>query len=244
LDVAETPPVNEALLREVDDAVRQDRLIGFWRRFGIWIAVLVVAALAGFAGWLYWTHHSQQQSGILAEKAQSVIQSIGSGGKPDDADLNALGTAGQDGYRAMAMLARAGIAAQNEDYRSAATIYEKMASDEQLAEPYRDLALIRQTALTFDQMKPQDIVNRLKPLAVEGAPWFGSAGEMTAIAYMKMGKKDLAGSIFAAIAKDEKSPDTLRSRARQMAGLLGVDAVDTEEGRDGENGDGDAAAVE
>nr|MBP6380260.1 hypothetical protein [Sphingorhabdus sp.] len=55
--------------------------------------------------------------------------------------------------------------------------------------------------------------------------WFGSAGEMTAISYMKMGKDNLAGPIFAQIAKQEDLPQTLRARAQQMAGALGVDTV-------------------
>ena len=80
---------------------------------------------------------------------------------------------------------------------------------------YRDLALIRQTTIEFDALKPQQVVDRLKPLAVEGAPWFGSAGELVAIAYMKMCKPELAGPMFAAMAKDENVPQSIRSRARQ-----------------------------
>jgi hypothetical protein len=41
-----------------------------------------------------------------------------------------------------------------------------------------------------------------------------------------MGKNDLAGPLFAGIAKDENVPQSIRSRARQMAGLLGIDAVE------------------
>jgi hypothetical protein len=44
---------------------------------------------------------------------------------------------------------------------------------------------------------------------------------------MKMRKPDLAGPLFAAMAKDASVPQSIRSRARQMAGLLGVDAVET-----------------
>jgi hypothetical protein len=62
-------------------------------------------------------------------------------------------------------------------------------------------------------------------LAVPGHPWFGSAGELTALAYVKMGKDNLAGPIFAQIAKQERLPQTLRSRAQQMAGALGIDTV-------------------
>lgn len=70
------------------------------------------------------------------------------------------------------------------------------------------------------------MVDRLKPLAVPGSAWFGSAGELLGIAYLKLGQRELAGPLFAAVARDETTPQSLRRRARQLAGLLGVDAVD------------------
>ena len=97
--------------------------------------------------------------------------------------------------------------------------------DEGLPQPYRDLATIRLTAVEFDQMKPEDVIVRLKGLAVAGNPWFGSAGEVTAMALLKLNRKDEAGRMFAAIAADDKVPNTIRSRAVQIAGTLGVDAT-------------------
>jgi hypothetical protein len=94
--------------------------------------------------------------------------------------------------------------------------------------------------IEFDTLPPQTVINRLKPLAKPGHPWFGSAGEMTAIAYTNMGREDLAGPIFAQIAKDETVPETLRSRAVQMAGSLGVDAVQLREKRAGASAAADA----
>jgi hypothetical protein len=69
------------------------------------------------------------------------------------------------------------------------------------------------------------VVAKLKPLAVTGKPFFGSAGEMTAIAYMNMNKPREAGAMFAALAKDEGVPDSIRSRSVQLAGVLGVDVT-------------------
>ena len=46
------------------------------------------------------------------------------------------------------------------------------------------------------------------------------------MAYVKQGNNELAGALFAQIAKDKTVPDSLRRRTRQMAGLLGVDAVE------------------
>ena len=86
-----------------------------------------------------------------------------------------------------------------------------------MPQPYRDAALIRQTALEFDSLKPEEVIGRLQPLAKPGNPWFGSAGEMTALALIKQGKKAEAGQLFATIAKDKSVPETLRARAAQIA---------------------------
>lgn len=225
--MALTPQNSEAFMREVDDAVRQDRLLNFWQRFGRWIVVLVVLGLAAFGGWLYWQHHSKTQSEAVSEQMDKVLGVAAGGGTPDAKELDALTQANQPGYRASAMLVKAGAASGKGEAKAAIAIYQAMAKDSSLDRPYRDLALIRQTALEFESLKPQQIVDRLKPLAVEGAPWFGSAGEMVAISYMKMEKRDLAGPLFAAMAKDNNVPQSIRSRARQMAGLLGIDAVET-----------------
>ncbi|WP_245987836.1 tetratricopeptide repeat protein [Sphingobium fluviale] len=231
--MADAPPVNEAFLREVDEAVRQDRMIGIWQRFGRWIVVAVVVGLAAFGGWLWWDHHSKQVSGETAEKAQDVLRSAATGQAPDAAALAVLKGASQPGYRAAALLTEAGVTAQKGDVAKAIALYGAIAGNEDIAQPYRDLATVRKVALGFEQMQPQAVIDTLKPLAVAGNPWFGSAGEMSAIAYMKMGKKDVAGAVFAAIAKDKTVPATVRSRARQMAGLLGVDALLTEEDANG-----------
>lgn len=225
--MALTPQNSEAFMREVDEAVRQDQLLTFWQRFGRWILAAVVIGLLAFAGWLYWQHHSTTQSQAVSEEMDKVLAAAAGGGTPDAKQLDALTNASQPGFRASALLVKAGVAARKGDDKGAIAAYKAMAADSSLDQPYRDLALIRQTVLEFEALQPQQIVNRLKPLAVEGAPWFGSAGELVAIAYMKMGKRELAGPLFAAMAKDATVPQSIRSRARQMAGLLGIDAVET-----------------
>ena len=91
--------------------------------------------------------------------------------------------------------------------------YRSVANDKDLAQPYRDLATIRLTSLEFDQIKPEEVIARMEPLAKAGNPWFGSAGELTAMAMLKQGKKSEAGRMFAAMAADNQAPNTIRSRA-------------------------------
>lgn len=225
--MALTPQNSEAFMREVDEAVRQDQLLTFWQRFGRWIVAAVVIGLVAFAAWLYWQHYSATQSQAVSEEMDKVISAAAGGGTPDAKQLDTLTDASQPGFRASAQLVKAGVAARKGDNKAAIAAYKAMAADSSLDQPYRDLALIRQTTLEFETLQPQQVVDRLKPLAVEGAPWFGSAGELVAISYMKMRKPDLAGPLFAAMAKDATVPQSIRSRARQMAGLLGIDAVET-----------------
>ncbi len=131
----------------------------------------------------------------------------------------------------MAQMVEANLLGEDGKTKEAIAIYAKVAKDESLPQTFRDLALIRQTSAEFDTLPPQTVIDRLKPLATAGNPWFGSAGELTAISYMKLGKDNLAGPIFAQIAKQDGLPQTMRSRAQQMAGALGVDTVQVDEKR-------------
>ena len=66
----------------------------------------------------------------------------------------------------------------------------------------------------------------LKLIAGMFEPDSGIIDRPSSMAYLKQGKTNLAGPLFAAIAKDDDVPQTLRSRTRQLAGLLGYDAVE------------------
>ena len=47
---------------------------------------------------------------------------------------------------------------------------------------------------------------------------------MTALALLKQGRRQEAGQLFTAIAKDPGVPDGIRARAMEVAGSLGIDA--------------------
>ena len=100
------------------------------------------------------------------------------------------------------------------------------AGNQDFDEVYRQAALVRQTQLEFDTLPPQQVVQRLRPLARPGSAWLGSAGEMLGVAYLKLHRPDLAGPVFAAVGRDQNVPDSIRTRAVQMAGSLGVSVSD------------------
>jgi hypothetical protein len=226
--LALTPNTNEAFLREVDDELRRDQLTTFWERWGVWLIVGIVGALALFGGYLYWQHHQNQAAGADGEKLQAVYDSLGANQPAQAAKpLAELAGSGRPGYRAAAEFTQADILLQKNDFKGAAAKFAAVAADTSLADPFRNLALIRQTAAEFDTLKPQVVIERLRPLAVTGNPWFGSAGEMVAIAYLRSGRRDLAATMFSQVARDNDVPDSIRQRAVQMAGTMAADVPAT-----------------
>ena len=228
--MAIVPQNSDAFLREVDDELRRSRMAGFWRRWGIAVAVAAVLVLAVAGGLLWWRHNRTVQAGVDSERMVAALDAVERGDLPAAAPaLDALAKSPRDGISGAARLTAADVAFSRGDRAAALAAYVAIAGDADLPAPFRDAALIRQTLIDFDTVPPATVIARLKPLAVAGKPWFGSAAELTGMAHVKAGQLAQAGPIFAAIAADAQVPDSLRRRAVQMAGALGVDASMGEE---------------
>jgi hypothetical protein len=224
--LAVPPTTNEAFLREVDEELRRDQALALGKRYGIAAAVAVLVALLAFAGYLTWRHFREQAAEAEAVKLQDAFDAWSANKLPEASkQFEALAGSNIQGYRVSAIFSQADLLLAKQDLKGAAAKFAQVANDGSVSQPFRDLALIRQTTAEYDTLKPDVVVQRLKTLATPGNPWFGSAGELVAVAYIRQGKTDLAGKLFGQIAKDEDVPETLRGRAVQMAGVLGVDAV-------------------
>lgn len=224
--MAVTPRNDPAFLREVDEELRREQLNTYWRRYGRLTVIGVAVLLIAFAAMLWWRHAQEQKRGLAGEKFTQALLDLGQNKTaPATATLNDLTGGGNKGYAAVAKLTLADAALTRKDDKAAAAQFGAIAADASVPQPFRDLALIRQTAVQLDTLPPATVVARLKPLAEAGGPWFGSAGEMVALSYLKMGKPELAGPLFGAVAKDNGVPNSIRGRAARMAGALGVDVV-------------------
>jgi hypothetical protein len=195
------------------------------KRYGGWLIAALVLLLLAVAGWLYWQQRQQVAAEADSEQIAAIYKDIaGSKLATVPRQLDALAADSGDVVRATALFTRAAVAIEQGDRPTALAKYRELAGDDELPQPYRDLATIRGTALEFDSLKPDQVVVRMQALAKPGEPWFGSAGELTGMALIKQGKTAQAGRLFAAIAADTRAPDSIRSRAVQIAGTLGVDA--------------------
>ncbi len=215
----------DVFLREVDDALREDQLKTILNRYGKPIGAVIGVGLLALAGWLWWDNSAQQKAAEQSEKAIIALDKLEAGNAAGTlADLDALAKDGSDGTRTTAALTRAAILVQQGKTEEGAKAFAAIAADDSAPQAFRDMATIREVSIRFDSLPPQQVIDRLKPLAVPGNAWFGSAGELVGMAYLKQGKPELAGPLFAAIGKNTEVPSSLRSRMRQVAGQLGYDA--------------------
>jgi hypothetical protein len=213
----------QVFLREVDEAMREDDAARLLRKYGLPIGLAIVAALAGLGGWLAWNSHVTSEQGRKGEAFAIALDQVEAGRwDPAKASLDTIAAQGGAGYTASARLVEGGMALDRKKPDDAAKIFAEVAADPRTPQPYRDLATIRAMAVKFDTTPPQQVIDRLKPLAVPGGPWFGSAGELVGVAELKLGRRAEAGALFAAMAKDTGVPASMRRRAGQLAAELGV----------------------
>ena len=241
------PQDADTFMKEVDEELRKERLNQFVARYGWWILAAIVLILGAVGGTIWWRAQQEAKAAQQGEALLEALDNIDRGNRgAASPKLGELAASNVDGYRVAALFARASTQAETGQNAAAIATLKSIADDADLAEPYRQAALVRQTALEFDRLPPQTVIQRLGRLARPGQPWFGTAGEMVGMAHLKMRRPDQAGAMFQRIGRDETVPPSIRTRAIQMAGSLGYDAMPEQEAgtATGESGSNSAVARE
>jgi hypothetical protein len=220
----ETAP-EDAFIREVDEEYRREQMATFWSRYGRWILIAVGLLLIALAAFLWWREEQAKERGQWSEQFAQAMQGLELGDAKAKATIERFATGDYGGYTVLAKFKTASQAEDNGDTAGATKIYDAIAADGSVPEPFQQLATLKSIRLNYDSAKPADLIEKLRPLGQPGGPWFGVAGEMLAVAYMRDGKNELAGPIFSAIAADDTLPPSLRQRAQQMAAALGAISI-------------------
>lgn len=223
---ATSDPRDDAFIREVDEAYREDELKRFFRRYGRWLLLAVGASLAALGGWLWWQAEQARGAEALSEQFQAALDKVESGSTTEAvASLEEIAKSGNASYRSLAAFSQAGIALNGGDAERAAALFKGVADDPAAAQPLRDSATMKYLRVEFDKLPPADVLKRVEPYLAGDSPWFPVAGEIAALAHVKAGAPDKAGPLFYRIAADERTPQSLRARAEQMAAALGQDVT-------------------
>lgn len=222
---------NDAFVREVDEEFRIDQLLGIWKNYGKLIIGAVVVGLLVLGGVLYYRNLNDRAAGAQGLQYDQAMRDLAERQEAKASpELRKLATDGNVGYRAVARTAEAEMLLAKKDVKGAAARFGEIAADTQMPQPFRDRAIVQQTMVEFDALKPEQVIDRLKTLAVPESSWFGSAGEMVASAYLKMGRREAAAKLYGQIGQSSGFiPESIRQRAVQMAGVLNAGATNQAE---------------
>lgn len=243
---APSDPRDDAFIREVDEAYREDEMKRFFRQYGRWLLLAVGVGLAALGGWLWWQAEQVRRSEALSEQFQAALEKADSGATTEAvASFEEIAKSGNVSYRSLAAFSQAGIALNGGDAEKAAALFKAVADDPKAAQPLRDSATMKYLRVEFDKLPPAEVLKRVEPYLAGDSPWFPIAGEIAALAHVKAGAPDKAGPLFYRIAADERTPQSLRARAEQMAAALGQDVTKIASDREAkEKADADAAKAE
>jgi hypothetical protein len=214
------------IFREVDEDLRRDQIMTFWKRYGGFViaaAVLVVAATAGNVGWKHWrTTRMEERTAVLSE-ALAKLRPADENSQPDlkaaaDA-LSAVGAKLGDGHADMARLYEAGLRAREGERDKAIALYDQVAGTAGTDPMLRDLATLLSVQLQLDTGDAAALRIRLAPLLKAGNAWKAAATEASGLLAARAGDNAGAASLFKELSEDSTAPQALRARATELAAL-------------------------
>jgi hypothetical protein len=211
---------DQSFLREVDEAVRQERYRALWDKYGLYVlalAVLTIAGVAGYNAWNYWRQSEAQKAGAEFTQALSLDEAESAKAKEM---LDALAKKGPAGYRVLARFHLAAADAKAGKIDEAVAAYDALAKDSSVDRILQGSAALQAAALRIDKADFAEMERRVKPLIDSNSAWRYSARELLGLSAYKQNDMREAERQFSALLADQGTPRSLRERADMMLALI------------------------
>jgi hypothetical protein len=213
---------SDEFIREVDEAVRQDRWLKLWKRYGTYIIAAALAVVVGSAagvGWRTWQDHQRQAE---AERYMAAIELLRQE-RPAEAAaaLGALARESSSGYAVLARLQAAQALGEAGDTAGKLNVLGELREDSRTATLYRDLGDLLAAQEEFAAAGSDNLSSQLERLTAADNPWRYSALELSALAQLRAGETESARATLALLAEDPRTPPNLGRRAAELLSALG-----------------------
>lgn len=217
-------PVQDSLLREIDEDLRRERYALLWKRYGWVIIALVVALVVGVAGYEAWRGYQQRLHAESGERFAAAATLAEVDPATAAAAFAELAEDAPPGYEILARLRQAALLVEQNDYAAAAAVYDPLAaSTGDLL--YSDLAVILRVMAAMERAvapaNAAELAEQLAPLTAADRPWRYSAREMSAHLALRAGETERAREILTELSADVQAPEGIRARAESMLAEIG-----------------------
>ncbi len=211
----------DSFIQEVDERVREDKVMAFFKRWGILIAIVVGIGIAAIGGWQIWKE-VQTNSARGQADAYAAAQQLARDGNLDDAKtaFENLSNEGPRSYRVMAQMEHAAVLEMQGDLQGALTGFD--AAAEAASDPImKRSAQMRAAYIVAETQDFQAVQARLTPLIAEGGQIGVLAQELLAVEAWEAGDLTLARTTLDSISLAFDAPESVRQRAQLALAVLG-----------------------
>ncbi len=208
------------IFREVDEEVRRDKAVLFWRNYRYWLISAVLLVIAGTGAWRLYDHFRTQATEAASGRYEAAML-LAHDGKSAEAEaaFEAIAMDAPAGYRTLARLhAIEEIATR--DPAAAIKAYDALAGDATYDSSLAAVARLHAAMLAIDIDDPKTFEQRVTPMAGPTGVFRFSARELLALAALKSGDYDAAGRWLDEIVIDQQAPSGLRRRAEAFLGFV------------------------
>ena len=207
---------DQAAFQEVDDAVRQDDLKAWWKRWGTVVIVAAVVVVAVAIGLIKWRQYEESQRAAASTAYSIALSKIGQENTAARAELDKLAESAPEPYRWLAALASAQLRPTPEEQVAAL-----LAVAPQLPAELSDLATVIAGFRSVGTPKEGEVATKLEALAQPERPFHASALELEALAAAHKGDLAAARKMWNEIVKDPAAPQGAQQRAQALLTLYG-----------------------
>lgn len=213
---------SDGFIREVDEAVRQERWLAVWNQYSAYIIGAALAVVVGTAAGTGWQHYQESQRTANARELADATSLLAEDRHAEAAlAFEALAKRAGGGTAVVARLraAEAEKQAGNKDAKLAAL--KDVAGSDDVDTVYRRLATLLAQQEAFADTDADALIDELDNAAVPDNPWRSSLIELKAIAQMKAGRSEEARATLETLLENEGTPENLRRRANELLNALG-----------------------
>lgn len=210
------------IFQEVEEDLRRDKALIFWKKYQnhiLGLVILVIAVTAGISGWRAYRQHQIESAGTAYLQAMQTLERDPKAAGPQfDALAKQSG-----GFAVLARFQQANLALKNGDKAKAAQLFQNIAGDSSVDKAMKDMAAILGGLTLLDLNKPDDASKLVAPLTGDNQPYRFSALEIQGQAAFASGDKKKAKDIFTQLkqlGQLPSAPPSVTGRAELMLNRL------------------------
>jgi hypothetical protein len=212
---------SDSFIQEVDESLRQDRMLDVARKWGPWIIGAFVLVLAGVLAWQGWQDYSLKQGRAHADE-YAAAQALAREGNFEEAKIafERLSNEGPQNYRVMARMEQGALLEVQGDLEAALAKFDEAA--EAANDPVmRETAQLRAAYIVADTQDFAALQQRLNPLIESESRLSFLARELLGLEAWEAGNNDLARDTLENLTLAFDAPEAVRQRAQVALSVIG-----------------------